>query len=113
ASGVIQKLLADNTRALVTLDNGQYATSVHELTYPDVPLDWIIHEEQHIDGLLDPRTKRLPPTLTAHQPADILQHYPHGTVTLAYVASVDRQNATLAVHPAHTHSVPKKRITSN
>lgn len=113
ARGVVQKLLADNTRALVALDNGQYATIVRELTYPGIPLEWIIEEGQHVEGLLDPKTKRLTPHLARHDPDDLLQHYPHGSVTLAYVVNVERQSSTLAVHPAHNHTVSRQHISSN
>lgn len=113
ARGVVQKLVADNTRALVKLDNEQYATIVHELTYPNIPFEWIIHEGQNIEGLLDPDTKRLTPTLRQPSLAELLEHYPHGTVTLAYVTTVDRQAADLAIHPTHICTVNKQHISSN
>lgn len=113
ARGLVQKLVAGNTRALVRLDNDQYATVVHELTYPHIPLEWIIHEGQNIEGLLDPGTKRLTPTLPQHTRAELLEHYPHGTVTLAYVTTVDREAAGLAIHPAHVCTVDKQHISSN
>lgn len=112
-SGVVASLLADNTRAIVTLDNGGLATIVHELVHPDIPLEWVVHEGQRVNGTLDSRTGWFTPQLTTVTAPQLLEHYPHGTVTLGYVLNVDRQTATIAPHPDLPLTVAKRDITSN
>lgn len=113
ATGTVRTILAGGSRAMIELDTGGYATIVHELTFPDIPLDWIVRETQRVEGQLDPKTKRLAPDLNQLDHNQLLEKYPHGTVTLAYVVSVDRQSGVLAVHPSVPITVPKHNISSN
>jgi hypothetical protein len=113
ASGEVRSLLAGGTRAFVELDTGGFATIVHELTFPHIPLEWVIREEQRVDGLYDPRTKRLALDVVRVAASELLEHYPHGTVTLAFVVSVERQSGVLAVHPSLPITVARADVSSN
>lgn len=113
ASGEVRSLLAGGKRALVQLDSGGVATIVHELTFPEVPLEWVIREGQIVDGQYDPQTKRLTIDVVRVDSKQLLEHYPHGTVTLAYVVSVERQSGVLAVHPSVPITVTRGDVSSN
>lgn len=113
ASGEVRTILAGGTRAFVQLDSGGLATIVHELTFPEVPLEWAIREGQRVDGQYDPQTKRLTLDVVRVDSNGLLEHYPHGTVTLAFVVSVERQSGVLAVHPSVPITVTKAEVSSN
>jgi hypothetical protein len=49
ASATVKSILS-KTRGRVLLDSGEWATSVHEITYPEVPLDWPIQIGQRVTG---------------------------------------------------------------
>ncbi len=113
ARGRVKALLAGDTRALVALDGGEYATISQELTFPDIPLGWVVSEGQQVEGMFDPQTKRLALNLTRPTPAGLLERYPHGTVTLGLVQSVLRQSAIIAIHPAVPISVNRSDVSTN
>ena len=113
ARGEVRSLLAAGSRALVQLENGGYATVVSELTFPGIPLEWAIQEGQTVDGQYDPQTKRLALDMVRVDPKQLLEHYPNGTVTLAFVVSVERQRGVLAVHPSLPITVTRDDVSSN
>ena len=112
AAGTVRSIVA-GTRAMVQLDSGEFATIVHELTFPEVPLSWVVAPGQRVSGAFDPATKRLTPE-AAGVTADRLHHwYPNEGVTLALVLSTDRQRATLAVHPSVPITVERAELSGN
>ncbi|MBH0007914.1 hypothetical protein [Salinibacterium sp. SWN1162] len=113
ASGQVRSLLAGGKRAFVQLDSGGFATIVHELTFPQIPLDWVICEGQGVTGLYDPETKRLALDVVRVEPKELLKHYPDGAVTLAFVVSVERQRGVLAVHPSLPITVTRAQVSTN
>lgn len=113
ASGNVRSLLAGGKRAFVQMDSGGFATIVHELTFPQIPLDWVIREGQRVTGLYDPETKRLALDVVRVEPRKLLEHYPNGAVTLAFVVSVERQTGVLAVHPSIPITVTRAQVSTN
>lgn len=111
-AGVVKSIVA-GTRAMVQLDSGEFATIVHELTFPEVPLNWVIVPGQRVSGAFDPETKRLNPHEAGVTPDRLLDWYPNEDVTLALVLSTDRQRATLAVHPSVPITVERGELSSN
>ena len=113
ASGVVHGMVADNTRALVQLDNGGMATISAETTFAPAPLDWVIGDGGRVHGMLDPDTRRLLLDDTFANAATLWAHYPVGSVTLALVHSVERQRAVLLVHPSHPVTVSRDDLSTN
>ncbi len=54
-AGVVRSIVA-GTRGMVQLDSGEFATIVHELVFPEVPLEWTISPGQRVSGVFDPTT---------------------------------------------------------
>lgn len=99
ASGTIQGFLADGSRAIVALNDGSMATVWQELSFPPVPLDWVLQQGQHVTGVLDLETRRLSLEKTAPTAAVVEAEFPHRSVTLALVREVFADRAVLALHP--------------
>jgi len=112
ASGTVKSILS-KTRGMVLLDNGEWATIVHELTYPEIPLEWLIQVGQRVTGSFEPESKRLTPESGSPTNASLLEWYPNLNVTLALVLAVERQQATLAVHPGVPIVVSQRDLSSN
>lgn len=113
ASGVVRGLIADDARAIVQLDSGSLATISAELTFAPAPLPWVIAVGSAVRGLLDPDTSRLALEPAIASAADLWAHYPDGAVTLALVHRVERQRATLLVHPEHPVAVTRGDLSTN
>lgn len=112
-SGTVKSLIAGDTRAFVLLDSGGYATLLHELLFPTIPLPWVVREGMAVEGLLDRETGRLTLDTTDPDSAELLRQFPHGSVTLALVIAVERQSARIAVHPSVPITVPRSEVSSN
>jgi hypothetical protein len=112
-AGTVKRLLANDTRAVVQLTSGEFATVQHELVFPQIPLPWVVSEGQEVTGTVDPASRRLSLDVVSPTAEDILSAYPHGAVTLALVESVERQRATLAVHPTIPVEVRRVDVSSN
>ncbi|WP_167043507.1 hypothetical protein [Salinibacterium sp. ZJ454] len=111
--GVVKTLLAGGTRGWVQLDSGDLAIVWHELTFPEIPLEWVLREGQRVEGMLDPQTRRLIIDVIRPDAKQLLEHYPHGAVTLALVLAVERQTGTLSVHPSLPIEVTRRDVSSN
>jgi hypothetical protein len=111
--GTVVSLLAGGTRAMVKLASGEIATISQEFTYPDVPLEWVIKEGMELSGFQDREQGRFQLDLDNVKPADLLTWYPDGGVTWALVQDVDRQRATLAIHPRLSLVMEKSAMSSN
>lgn len=112
ASGIVKSIVA-GTRGMVQLDSGEFATIVHELTFPQVPLEWVIAPGQRVFGSFDPSTRRLLPEAATVPETQLLEWYPNGAVTLALVISTERQRAMLAVHPSLPLAVKREELSGN
>jgi hypothetical protein len=112
ASGVVKSIVA-GTRGMVQLDSGDVATIVHELTFPEVPLEWVISPGQRVTGMFDPASRRLALDSESIAPARLIEWYPDGAVTLALVLSTERQRASLAVHPSVVLVVERDELSGN
>ena len=108
----VLKIVA-GTRGMVRLASGDIATIVGELTFANVPLEWVIHPGQQISGSFDPSTRRFTPDAATFGRAELLAAYPPGSVTLALVVSADRQAGSLAIHPALTITIDRADLSSN
>lgn len=113
ASGVVARMLADDSRAIVQLDDGGLATISAEVTFAPAPLRWVVREGTRVAGQLDPETRRLALDPAISDVAALWAHYPDGSVTLALVQTVERQRATLLVHPEHPVSVARADLSPN
>lgn len=100
-------------RALVHLDTGGLAVIAQESVCPGVPLDWVVESGQHFVGSLDEETKWFTPEWAGLTELGALEAYPPGTVTLGFVGSVERQSATILLHPALSVSVSRSDVSSN
>lgn len=112
-TGTVQGLVADGSRAIVQLDDGGLATITAELAFPPAPLDWVIRPGMTVHGMLDPESRRLALDPAIAGAGDLWSRFPDGSVTLALVHEVDRQRATLLVHPAHPVTVTRAELSAN
>jgi hypothetical protein len=86
-------------RALVSLESGGMASIWHELTWPEVPLEWVVHTGLEVTGSVDAASGRFmvrAPEITAEV---IAAAYPHHAVVPALVEQVSDAGATLVLHP--------------
>jgi regulator of replication initiation timing len=113
AAGVVRRLIAGDSRALVALDSGGIATISAELAFPPAPLSWVLSEGSRVRGMLDPDTSRLALDHAISRTEDLWLMYPYGSVTLALVHEVERQRATLLVHPDHPIGVTRRDLSAN
>lgn len=112
-TGKVMSLLAGGSRAMVKLESGAIATISQEFTFPEVPLEWVVKEGMELSGFYDQSQGRFQLDLESVKPADILKWFPDGTVTWALVQEVDRQKATLAIHPLLPLVMEKAAMSSN
>lgn len=113
ASGIVRAMLANDSRAMVELDGGGMATISAEVSFAPAPLRWVVHEGARVTGKLDLETRRLALDAAIASAADLWAHFPDGSVTLALVHEVERQRATLLVHPQHPISVARGDLSPN
>lgn len=112
-TGTVVSFLAGGTRAMVKLSSGAIATISQEFTFPDIPLEWVVKVGMELTGFYDQSQGRFQLDLETVKPADILSWYPDRTLTWALVQDVDRQKATLAVHPRLPLVMKKAAMSSN
>lgn len=112
-TGTVVRLLAGGTRAMVNLASGELATISQEFTFPEIPLEWVVKEGMELPGFYDREQGRFQLELENVKPSDILSWYPDGSVTWALVQEVDRQRATLAIHPRLPLTMDKSAMSSN
>ncbi len=98
-SGVVKGFVPDGSRALVEVAGEGFATVSRELTYPPFPLDWTLAKGQRVTGLYDQEAKRLLVEQPTPDVEALRAAFPHGSVTLAYVAAVTADRAQLLLHP--------------
>lgn len=112
-TGTVVSLLAGGSRAMVKLPSGTIATISQEFTFPDIPLEWVVKEGMEVTGYYDQSQGRFQLELETVKPSDLLKWFPDRTVTWALVQDVDRQKATLAVHPRLPLVMDKAAMSSN
>jgi len=112
-TGKVAGFMANGTRALVKLDNREKAIVSQELTFPDVPLEWVITDGQLVEGYKDSRQGHFQLDVIPVTANQILTWYPHGTLTWALVQKVDRKRATLSIHPGLPLIMEKAELSSN
>lgn len=112
-TGKVVSFLAGGARAMVKLSSGAIATISQEFTFPEIPLEWVVKEGMEITGFYDQSQGRFQLDLETVKPADLLKWFPDRTVTWALVQDVDRQKATLAVHPRLPLVMEKAAMSSN
>jgi hypothetical protein len=112
-AGEVKGFTANGSRAWVKLDNREVVTASQELTFPDVPLEWVIYEGQTVEGYKDSTLGRFHLDVIPVSASKILTWYPDGAVTWALVQAVDRKRATLAIHPGLPIVMEKAELSSN
>lgn len=93
ASGVVQQLFADDSRALVRLDDGTMVSATANLLPPDIPLAAALVPGGRVSGILDDLHLHPEP-----QPID-LAAFTDDAHTLALVVKVTDLRATVQLHP--------------
>ncbi|WP_460579199.1 hypothetical protein [Humibacter ginsengisoli] len=101
------------SRAIVALDSGELAAIAEELTYPPIPLSWVVVPGQRVTGILDRGSHRLGVELPTPSDAELAERFPHHGVTLVLVLETDARSAGLALHPRLRHSVTTWDISHN
>lgn len=110
-SGTVVGVTGDS-RAIVTLEDGGYATIWAELTLAGVPIDQIVRRGQAVSGMLD-NTRRLDVRAHLRRPTDALSTYAASTNVLGRVASVQADEVAVELYPGVICVVPKGLITDN
>ncbi len=114
ATGVVTGFTAGGTRAMVALDRGPgLATIWVELTYPPLPLEWTVREQQRVEGVLDLDTRRFNVTRSAPSIDEVRDAFPHLSVTLALVQETSATDAVLALHPDHMVRITRHDVSPN
>lgn len=113
AHGSVLGILAAGSRALVDVHGHGNATVWHELTFPQVPLDWVLSPGQLVDGDLDLDSRRLTVRPTLHTPQSLASVLPHLCVTYALVGTVTEARATLLLHPEVAITITQGDVSPN
>lgn len=111
ASGTVTGVTG--SRAIVALDSGELAAIAEELTYPPIPLSWVVVPGQRVTGILDRDSHRLGVELPTPGDAELAARFPHHGVTLVLVLETDADSASLALHPRLRHGVTTWDISHN
>ncbi|MGN6198737.1 hypothetical protein, partial [Humibacter sp.] len=111
ASGTVTGVTG--SRAIVALDSGELAAIAEELTYPPIPLSWVVVPGQRVTGILDRDSHRLGVELPTPGDAELAARFPHHGVTLVLVLETDADSASLALHPRLRHTVTTRDISHN
>lgn len=111
-SGKVVGAVGDS-RALVILDDGTYATIWAELTADDVEITQVAVRGQTVRGLFDPDSGRFDVRPSLRTPATALASYSGGSNILVRVQSVGTDIATLTLFPGVDVVVPRALITDN
>lgn len=112
AEGVISRIFGSE-RAIVTLRDGTMATIRQEVSFPDVPLDWIFSVGDAVKGTHDVTLGILQPQSAELSRAELLAHFGNREVTLGLVKATSRTEAQIALLPSVVFTVPKDHISGN
>lgn len=102
-----------NSRALVKLSDGTYATIWAELTALDIDITQVVTRGQVVRGVLDPESRRFDVRSSLQPPGTALAGYEAGAAVLAHVTSVAPHAVTLTLFPGVDTDVPRDRVTDN
>lgn len=102
-----------DSRAIVALDDGTYATVWAELTVDDVEISQVAVRDQAVQGLFDPETGRFDVRSSLRTPATALAAYRNGSNVLVRVRWVGENAVTLTLFPGVHITVPRALITDN
>nr|WP_274637370.1 hypothetical protein [Microbacterium bovistercoris] len=124
--GVFQRRAADDqipasgrvrgfveSRAIVDVDGHRMATISDELLYPLYPLEWMLSVGQQVTGVLDVASRRLLLPHRAPSTAELMDAFPHRGVTLALVARVAGDQATVLLHPDAAFRLRREDVSVN
>ena len=101
-------------RAMLTLaSNGGRALIRGEDLLPEIPLDWLLAQGQHVTGILNPDTNILNIKVLLLPRPSPLTVYQHGDVALARVKSVCPGHAMVELWPGSDSRIDVERISSN
>lgn len=112
ATATVKQFIGDS-RVMVQLESGGFATIQQELVVPDVPLEWVFQMGQQLAGTYDRELGIFIPKLSAGSIQDLVNHFGLNSVTLGLVKSADRQKAMIAITPNLEFEVSKNEITGN
>jgi hypothetical protein len=80
---------------------------------PGVPVGRIVTPGVATTVLFDTATQKIDFTFAQWKDSDVTGNYPEGSVTLALVQSVTRQNAVVNIHPTHTITMTRDDVSGN
>lgn len=110
--GKVARIVGDS-RALVNLDDGTYATIWAELTMDDVDITQVVERGQKVHGLLDRESHRLDVRGSLLRPADVLALYRSDMNVLTRVRTVAEHAVVLTLFPGVDITVPRALVTDN
>lgn len=112
AWGTVSQLVAPS-RALVTLDDGQVASVMAELTVAGVPIEGIVAVGQRVEGRHDPDSRLLDLRGSLVATPVAVAGLARGDVVPARVEDVADDEVRVLLHPTLARTVPRERVTSN
>ena len=80
---------------------------------PGVPVGRIVTPGVATTVNFDTATQKIDFTFAQWKDSDVTGNYPEGSVTLALVQSVTRQNAVVNIHPTHTITMTRDDVSGN
>lgn len=80
---------------------------------PGVPVGRIVTPGVATTVNFDTATQKIDFTFAQWKDGDVTANYPEGSVTLALVQSVTRQNAVVNIHPSHTITMTRDDVSGN
>jgi len=80
---------------------------------PGVPVGRIVTPGVATTVSFDTSTLKLDLALDHWKDSDVTANYPEGSVTLALIQSVTRQNAVVNIHPTHTVTMTRDDVSGN
>lgn len=99
--------------ALIDAGGALPVTVRSELTAPGIPLDWLLEKGSQVGGELDLDSRRLNLTELPWTAEALLEHFPHGTVTLGLVEQAEPERAIVRMHPRVAVPLSVRDVTSN
>jgi len=103
----------EQSRAVVEFADGTTATIRQELSFPNVPFDWIFSKGDTITGLHDVEGASFLPTLRFTKAQDLIGSYEFGNVIPVLVISVDRKRASCCLFPGINLDITLPEISGN
>jgi len=103
----------EQSRAVVEFADGSTATIRQELSFPNVPFDWIFRKGDKITGLHDAQGASFLPTLRFTKAQDLIGSYEYGNVIPVLVISVDRKRASCCLFPGINLDITLPEISGN